>query len=243
MPPRPRRARRNGGGIEDLVEEMKVTRTILALAIITFGSVLFAQTSAEPELVDGFGKASNDELLARIDNFQDQLRGRDSVGFVVLSGSSLSMYLNKRRIEGCNIMRHYPADSFKFVFSEDPVNVVVELWKVPRATESTKFTPTIPDYKLTDLNEPIELSVSMATDDFCPRHFDLEWYSHFMAANPSFRGKVVIDSSAREFIRRANKYRNKLETLGVLPSRVRFIRRNFPHERDEQWWLIPPAKK
>jgi hypothetical protein len=224
---------------------MRSQLTIFAIVMVTLMSILSAQTSERPELVDKFSMESNDGLLTRVDNFQVHLHGSNAKGFVILSGSfSVAKYIIQRRMEGCLIMRGYSVDSLKFVFNnDDKYSMDVEFWTVPKGLESGKFVPTIPDYKLTDLTEPIELSVSMATDDFCPRHFDLEWYSRFMTANPAFRGKAVIDSSPSEFVRRASKYRNELKKLGVSSSRVRFIRRHFPHERDEQWWLIPPMKK
>ncbi|MEO7658552.1 MAG: hypothetical protein ABIV48_02960 [Pyrinomonadaceae bacterium] len=89
---------------------------------------------------------------------------------------------------------------------------------------------------------PVELTTSTSTDEYCPRHFDLQWYSKFLKGNPTFKGKAVFDTSKRDFLTRVTKYRKQLQVLGIDPNRVRFLRHHFYHERDEQWWPIPPRK-
>jgi len=210
----------------------------ILLILINNGAVCFAQE--QPTQVDQFGKIINDDLMAHVDWFQDQLQKSGSIGFVVLHGSTLSKYLNKRRIEGCNRWRKYPVDSFKFVFAPEQDDVSVEFWTVPKGFSSPKFTPTTLDYRLPNLKAPLELTNSMSTDEFCPTYFDLDWYTSFLNANPRFTGRVVIDvKSEKVFRNRVYKYQKELLKRGISSSRIRYFRRHFNGERDEQFWLVP----
>jgi hypothetical protein len=211
---------------------------VILLILLSAAAVLTAQK--QPTQVDQFGKVSNDDLMAHVDEFQNQLQKSGSIGFVILHGGTLGKYLNKRRIEGCNIWRRYPADSFKFAFANSQEDTLVEFWMVPKGFSSPKFTPTIFDYKLAKLIKPLELTHSMTTDEFCPRYFDLDWYAHFLNANPRFTGRVVIDVKSEKIFRnRINKYKMELLKRGVLSQRIKYFRRHFNGERDEQFWLVP----
>ena len=95
---------------------MKKLIPIFSLLIVIS---VFATNADSWFIVDEFGKCTNDELLARVDNFQKVLKEQNSKGLVILYGPTLTKYLNRRRIEGCNLMRRYPADNLKFVFDND----------------------------------------------------------------------------------------------------------------------------
>ena len=193
--------------------------------------------------VDDFGQISNDSLMAHVDHFHDILDKRDdAVGLVVLYGPRLAQYLNQRRIEGCSRWRKRPTDRFTFVFGPED-NPSDLQGKFIIVTKEAKLAIEPPDYKLLNLSNPVELSKAFATDEYCPLYFDLEWYAHFLSANPTFKGKAIFDTSRRGFLRRVSKYRKRLASLDIKASRVQFFRRHFMHERNEQWWLIPPAKK
>jgi hypothetical protein len=212
----------------------------LVIVLLVAGSA-FAQD--QPELVDKFGPQNNDQLMARVENFQTVLnKSPDSVGYVILRGTTWAKYRNNRRIQGCNRWRKLPIDTFKFVFADTQESPEVEFWKVPKDIKSAKFTESSPDYRL-DFDKPVELSASRSTDEYCPTYFDLDYYARFMKANPSYRGKVIIDSTKSDFLRRVRQYRKKLAAKGIASSRMTYIRHHFIHERDEQWWLIPPRRK
>lgn len=216
---------------------MKILIPIFSLLLVIS---VFATHADSWFIVDEFGKCTNDGLLARVDNFQKVLKEQKSKGLVILYGPTVTKYLNRRRIEGCNLMRRYSSDSLKFAFDPDGSRASsTQFYVIPK---DYNLKTDAPDYKLTDLSKAVELNSAFGTDEFCPLHFYVEWYSAFMTANPTFRGKVVIDSSLAEFNRRAVKHRNALKNLGIDPQRVRFIRQHFAHERDEQWWLIPSKK-
>jgi hypothetical protein len=155
--------------------------------ILVLASHSFAQE--KPELVDEFGPLTNDDLLARVDNFQAPVKGWRRIA--VLHGPPLAKYINQRRIEGCNLMRRYSQASISFVFDKITGPISVEFWRVPVGVDLPNFSPTVPDYTLDDLHSPFELSSSGATDDFCPRHFDLDWYSLFMRQIPRFLVKSL----------------------------------------------------
>src|SRR6185369_14187328 len=114
------------------------------------------------------------------------------------------------------LIRKHPQNILKFVFGPEEHEARIKFYLVAR---DANIRIDAPDYKLIDLKRPIELNSAFATDEFCPLHFDLDWYAHFMTANPSIRGKVVVDSSQKEFIRRISGYRKELEKLGISPSR------------------------
>ncbi len=200
----------------------------------------FAQNDDRWLIVDDFGRVSNDTLMYKVESLHETLDKReDAFGLVILYGPRITQYLNQRRIEGCSRWRKRPAGRFRFIFGPDeklPADVQVKFCLVAKDT-NIKIEP--PDYKLSGLKKPVELSASLTTDEYCPRYFDLEWYSHFMSANPTFRGKVIIDASLSMFNNRVIEHRNALDKLGIGQKRLKFIRRHFVHERDEQWWLIP----
>ena len=201
----------------------------------------FAQD--KPTLVDEFTWVSNDSLMAHVDYFWTELLKTDKNGYVLLSGSAVEKRINQRRIEGCNYWRRHPRNTLKYIF-EDDSTLKVQFWSVPKLSDDPRFKERPLDYRLNDLDKPLELSTSMATDEYCPRVFDLEWYANFMNANPKFTGKVVIDvGTNRVFIDRVIKYRKELRQRGIAANRIRYFRHHFIHERDEQWWLIPSKKR
>jgi hypothetical protein len=167
---------------------------------------------------------------------------KNSDGFVFIYGTSLQKLLNQRRIEGCNLWRKYPQNTLQYILEKDSA-LRIQFWSVPKGINEPKFRVQPLNYELPDLDKPAELTNSAALDEYCPLHFDLEWYALFMAANPSFKGKAVFDISKQDFLTRVIKYRKQLRSLGIKPSRVRFLRHHFYHEIDEQWWLIPSKKR
>jgi len=236
-PLKPRREWRYNCG----VEAMKTKHGLTFVLTLMLTAVVFAQEL--PVLVDRFGRQTNDALMTRTDRFSDMLGTTDSAGFVIVKGSPLMKLLIQRKIEGCLRWRARPVDQFTFVFGENADQLEVEFWQSSKGFRSPQFSKTEPNYKLADLKKPIELNSAFSTNEYCPLNFDLEWYSQFMKANPAFVGKVVIDASRSDFLSRVVRHRKKLAELGVDPSRVRFLRHHFVHERDEQWWLIPPKSK
>lgn len=214
-------------------------RKSVSLVILFFSVAISAQNDDRWMDIDEFRQISNDSLLAHVDHFHEVLDQRqDAVGLVVLYGSRINQHLNQRRIEGCSRWRKRPANRFRFVFGPDehPTNIQGKFYLVAK---DVNVQIESPDYKLIGLSKPIELSSSLATDEYCPRNFTLDWYARFMTANPSLRGKVIIDASKSVFNKRIGAYRINLKKLGVDPRRIKFLRRHFIHERDEQWWLVP----
>jgi len=198
----------------------------------------------EPEKIDEFGQPSNDALSTRVKVFADQLANKDDAfGFIRVNGPKWLQYRYLKKIEGCNRWWKRPVDLFKFTLGVEQDDLRIEFWSVPKSKKFNGFVPTVLDYRIPTLSEPVELTVSGGTDEYCPTYFDVEWFSKFVVANPTFFGKVVIDTSKKDFLKRVGKYRKQFADLGVKPSRVRFFRHHFYHERDEQWWLIPQARK
>ena len=215
-------------------------RSILLLACFSIsGFAVFGQE--RPVQLDEFGPVTNDALMARVEYFANEILEKNSDGFAILRGPPLMKYLMRRKIEGCLRWRGRPIDQLKFVYGEDREDLRVYFWKVPKGSELAPYSDQTFDYRLPQLKAPVELSSSSATDEYCPIYFDIDWYSKFLVANPSLRGKVVIDTSKSDFLKRVVKYRKRLASLGVQSSRVSFLRHKFEHERDEQWWLIPPT--
>ncbi len=221
-------------------------KRLIPIIVLLFASAAAAQDQPNAVLVDELGfrnSQSNDALQVVVDRFQTEVR-HGGKGVVILTGSPLTNHLNKRRIEGCGIMLHYPADNLVFVFEPEAKDHLLEFWIVPLTNTDQRFIPKPLDYRLPDLTGPVELTASMYLDDFCPRKFDLEWYSHFLKDNPTFSGKAVIDTTTRRsFYQRVQRARNELKKYGLDAKRVRFEFRHFHGERDEQYWLIPHPKK
>jgi hypothetical protein len=220
------------------LNKLGVVLLLVAVTLTTLG-----QKTVKPEKIDEFRKLSNDDLQARVLNFQQQLAKDNSTGFVVLAGEPLAMYFNQRRIMGCNRFMKFPTDNFQFKFLSNTTEVRVEFWKIPAGYRSKEFTAPEPDYKL-PISKPVELTTSMFDDEFCPRYFDVAWYAHFLVANPRLSGRAVIDvKTKREFIGRVSSYRRELAKFGVAPNRMRYFLKHFDGEKDEQFWLVPPKRK
>jgi len=136
-----------------------------------------------------------------------------------------------------------PLEKLSFRFADNKNEIRVEFWKIPQGYDSAEFRPNIPDYKL-NLTEPTELTVSMASDDFCPQYFELNWYAKFLIANPLLTGRAVIDvHTKKEFLSRVARYKKELIGYGIASNRMRYYYKHFHGEHDEQFWLIPPKRK
>lgn len=210
--------------------------TRVIAAVLFCSGFIYAQ---EPAQMDEFSFRTQDALMARVDHFAEQLSNTESTGYIKLNGPKWTQYRFLRKIEGCNRWRKRPIDTFKFILGPYQDELKIEFWRVPKGQEGKNFVPTVLDYRMPQLPAPIELSASRNTDEYCPTSSDVEWFSKFMVANPLLKGKVVIDTSKTEFIKRVVNHRKALLDNGVNPTSVRFIRRKFIHERDEQWWLVP----
>jgi hypothetical protein len=214
----------------------------IALLIFSFSFLALAQSPEKPQLVDRFGKLINDELQGRVMRFEDELAKDGSIGFVILKGPEVGRYFDQRRIIGCGIFTKLPTDKLLFKFSDVQAETSIEFWKVPKGYDSAEFADATPDYKL-NLTEPVEMTVSMDSDDFCPRYFELDWYAKFLIANPTLNGRAVIDlRKNNEFLSRVALYRKELVGYGVAANRMRFYHKHFHGEHDEQFWLIPSKK-
>jgi hypothetical protein len=143
----------------------RITCNAAALAVLYFG--IYGQT-VQPQMLDSFGRISNDDLQARVLLFQQQLANDGSTGFVILDGPKLINHFNQRRIIGCCRFMKLPEENLQFKFANDQDEIKVEFWKIPKGFASATFVPSMPDFKL-DLTKPVEMTVSMATDEFCPR--------------------------------------------------------------------------
>ena len=206
---------------------------------LAFPGLVFSQVLEGGYKVDEFGKLSNDDLQARVWNFFDILQSKPDIrAFVVLHGDRFAEFIMERRIRGCATFTKHSPDLYTVVFGPPQgKDVLTQFYAVPKAEVGA--TQPEHDFTLPDLKTPAELTPGGGLDEFCPRNFDLEWFAPFMLGNPTFRGKAWIDTSAKTFRHRVAMYKSHLRKLGVNPERVTFLRRHFPHEQDERWWLIP----
>jgi len=134
----------------------RITCNAAALAVLYFG--IYGQT-VQPQMLDSFGRISNDDLQARVLLFQQQLANDGSTGFVILDGPKLINHFNQRRIIGCCRFMKLPEENLQFKFANDQDEIKVEFWKIPKGFASATFVPSIPDFKL-DLTKPVEMTVS-----------------------------------------------------------------------------------
>jgi hypothetical protein len=222
----------------------RISCQFLLLLIFSLSPALgsLGQTD-KPEMLDSFGKISNDDLQFHVQIFQSELSRDGSTGLAILHGPGLAPYFNQRRIMGCSLFLKWPEDRIQFSFANDQNDTRVEFWKIPKGFRSPEFTPNAPDYRLRP-DKPVEMTVSMASDEFCPMYFKLDWYAKFLVANPALKGRAVIDVRTRnEFISRVIRYRKKLLRYGVASDRMQYYHRHFHGEHDEQFWLIPQKRK
>jgi hypothetical protein len=164
----------------------------VAITVLCFG--LYGQT-VQPKMQDWFGRISNDDLQARVQTFQSELTIDGAAGLAVLHGPGLVPYFNQRRNIGCSRFLKWPEGMIQFRFANDQNGTRVEFWKIPKGFISTEFRPNVPDYRL-NLGKPIEMTVSMATDEFCPTYFELNWYAKFLVANPTLKAAQSLTSEA-----------------------------------------------
>lgn len=214
----------------------KLVMMVILTATLTYGQ------ATEPRQIAKFSAVSNDSLLSFVDIFHTERIKAGAHGYVILRGSNWAKLLNYRRITGCLRWRNVSSNEVSYVFAETQSVPEVEFWLTPVGFTSEKFKPSEPDYGLAALSSPVEVSVSQATDEYCPINFDLEYFSRFLKANPNLSGKAIIDSSKKGFAKRVASHRKKLSTLGISPGRIIYVRRHFSGERDEQGWLIPARR-
>ena len=215
----------------------------LIVALIFLSCSIAGQTITAPTQVDEFGPLSNDDLLARVHYLDVQLKQNNSLkAIAIISGNSWERQVNLLRLRGCHRWLQIPLDRISFFFDSES-EVKVEFWVLPNGMKLAKSNLRPTDYDLSDLTKPVELSTSQSLEEYCPRYVDVNLYSRYLAANPTFNGKVVIDTSRKHFVARVSTYRKQLRKLGITESRIRFYRKHFYHEHDEQWWLMPPKRK
>jgi hypothetical protein len=82
--------------------------------------------------VDQFGKASNDEVKARVDNFYIQLNNNpNSQGYVIVSGTPAQIRARRRQIEQAIAFRKYDPSRITFVEVPSAGPVDTKFYLVP----------------------------------------------------------------------------------------------------------------
>lgn len=227
---------------------MNLQKAFLVILILCSIHLCFGQKA---QLVDEFGKTTNDPLQARVMMFLDNLEKNKTQGLIILydeKDKSLARYLNERRIKGCFSWIKYDAANISFVFAERPKNVdyLFQFWEVSQNAKSPQFKTISHDYKLDDLTEPTMIYSNGYLDEYCPLQFDLEFYANFLRANPNITGKIVIyEKSAKIY----NKERSKLiqeliQKEKISPKQIQISRVNSTQGIEygtyyNEFWLIP----
>ncbi|CAN5327421.1 hypothetical protein BH10ACI1_BH10ACI1_21010 [soil metagenome] len=228
---------------------MKLQRFISIFFILSISfQICLGQTLPKSNLVFEFEKVINDELLAIVDSFMIILNKNNSNGYVVLYGTNknpTAKYINKRRIEGCFLSRKYSSKNISFVFIQDKDKVGGQFWEIPKDAVKPEFNEVPQDYKITNLSEPNLIYKVNNDNDYCPIHFDLQFYSLFLNANPEIVGKIVIyEKTIGNYRREKQKYLQELtKKHKILPKQIKFVRGKYNLDIDAEFWLVPAKKK
>ena len=225
-----------------MIKSQKIIVTCLFLALAF--QIGFGQESSEIELIDRFGRVSNDELLSRFDPFYQAINGTNSTGYILIHTSKnepITKYLYGRKIKGCFLNRRVSDKNFIFAFVEDKKESGIEFWKVSKGVEKPKFTEIKPDYNLLGITQPHLVYDNSWEDDYCPLHFDLEFYAKFLKANPTLIGKLIIHGKTLKYFRKHSQdYLKELtETHKVPQKQLKFVRANQSFEGNVEFWLVP----
>jgi hypothetical protein len=210
--------------------------------------ICFAQKTSQAILFDEFEKISNDPLQWRVYNFMQTLDRNDSRGYVVTYGTKenpLAKYFNERRIQGCLLWMKYDLTRFSFIFTEDKDKIGGQFWEIPEGGGKPELQEMPHDYKLTYLMTPQIIDKLNVADEYCPLHFDMQFYARFLNANPNIFAKIIIyQKTANKYQKEKLKYLRELTGKeNVAPRRIKFVRGKYYGEPDAEFWLEPLREK
>lgn len=231
-------------------EFMKLHQLFLTFLLL-FAAFQFCLSQEKPKAVldDKFGAIINDDLLARIDGFfQNITADKNSKGYIIVHGTknnSLLKYTFERHIKGCFRWANFPENNFTFVLAEDRDKFEVELWKVPNGAEKPQFIETPRDYKILELTKPRYVYKLNIDDSYCPLFFNMEFYSNLLKANPNLIGKIIIyEKALKNYQKEKLKYSRELvKTYRISPQQMIFVRGKYYGEPDAEFLLVPKKKK
>ena len=212
-----------------------------ALIIITAFATLALGRADTPYLVDEFGLIGCDEMLARIDNFSNELRKQPTARGVVIVTGSPEKVIKKVRLEvlftSGSIQRHVDQSRVTVVRGDETGDAIMRFYLIPVGAR-------FPDEDL----KPWELTIPAGTrpfyffsdvDPICFYPTLNRYLGELLAMNPGLRINVVVNAStARQFRRDVS------DIQGSFPReyshRLQFFQRRNPNsDSHAEYWLLP----
>lgn len=227
---------------------MKQTYLLATIFLILLSLVSMHPAQEKPKAVkvDEFGKATCDDLLSRISNFQIQLSNNPNVaGLAVLQFDSTS--INKARwyqgLIRSSFLNHFDITRLKIIQDPNAKEIGGSFWLVPPGAEEPSYQGTVwPDDTL-DLSKPF-LYGSSSDEDVC-NTFTPKQYADLIKSSPDIRGRIIIypmfrrhqkeiaDEWSKTFVEKYNLPRNRFKIF--------FRKRSDPSY--VEFWVVPVNKK
>ncbi|HRH43327.1 MAG TPA: hypothetical protein PKY82_16965 [Pyrinomonadaceae bacterium] len=171
---------------------MKIILTFLLL-ILTF-QVSFGQEKPKAILIDVAGQVNNDSLSSRVDNLKISLGDTDKSYIVINSEESDQIYKYKmeRRILKCSELSPRLKNKVFVLFDNSKNENSTEFWQVPEGAPIPSASDSPKNFVVSKSQKETLIHSTSFENEYCHLHFDLEFYSKFLLANPNLIGKIKV---------------------------------------------------
>lgn len=161
-------------------------RVFTFFLILSASSYVGAQTKAKAELVDEFRRIQCDELLARVDNFHNQLQSdTTSRGLVIVFAhekSTIPRVIFEMRISSASERHEASRSRVDYVHALDTAEPMVQFWIVPSGATEPAITKIPIDLKIPDGTKPFPFWIS--SDGICDYPTLDRYTKKILDANP-----------------------------------------------------------
>lgn len=217
-------------------------RFLIVLVIFLASLSALGQEKPSAVLIDEFGSIQCDEMLARIDNFSNQLNNNPNAkGLVIISGSNEHL-IEKLKLEilltsGAQRPGNDISSRLNVLRGNETDNAMMRFWLVPVGAEGTGHVAKTWDLTIPKGTKPFYFHSD--NDQICSYPTLSRYLKEILVANPKLRVNVVLNTTKlSEFRRRIRELR---ETFVLKNSgRMRFfqVRNPYPDTLTE-YWLVP----
>lgn len=212
------------------------------LSIFLFATyTVFGQVAPKSILVDEFGSIACDEMLAKIDNFSNQLRNDPTArGLVTISGSNANL-IKKLDLEvlftSGVIQRRVHTSQIRLERGRETGEPKMSFWLVPRGADEPEVSVSSWDMAISPKNKPFYFFAD--SDSICSYPTVDKYIKQLLSANPGLRVNVVIHAGSPKKTQELK--RDTVKLYGPKYSkRLRFfrVRETYP-ESQREYWLLP----
>ena len=221
-------------------------RIFLSLGFLTIG--ISTQVPPKAVLVDEFGAVSCEDLLARTDNFDFELR-RDpiAIGYVIidpLDGQPRWPQIRRKLVSATLRLRGLDSDRFRF-FLGNSKGGKTQFWLIPAGAQMPTEGFSEFDEGKSNIDRPVLIG-SVDELNICPT-FVPRTYANLLLNNPGSTGKIIVEyrkQSERDRWQFATDWIDEFVVRNSVPrNRLRLIFRRGGESLNAEFWFVPAKKK